>query len=129
MNPRAVNFEGVIRPRVESPDALQRDLMREHDAIGAAFAAINENAVPRSEVVTQGPTRLSAQPWDFVIAPGGSTVYLPKADQGDEVTIGAVSGTVTVVEDTGVTVNGSLTISGPAAAKFVRAGEYWWRLG
>lgn len=129
MNPRPVVFDGVERANVKDDPALRADLMREHVAVRLAFAASSERFVPRLLPVTMGAATISAKPWDLVIAADGGTIYLPKlsaTDDGDEIHVVIASGTATVVSDTGATIVGTATVTGPGRSRFTWAGAVWW---
>ncbi len=129
MNPRPVEFAGVERPNTGSEVALRADLMREHTAVRVAVRDANQRFVPRLLPVTMGSATISAKSWDFVIAVGDGTIYLPQLspdDEGDEIHVAIESGVVAFVADTGATIVGNDTLSGPARTRLTWAGAKWW---
>ncbi len=128
MNPRPVVFEGVPRPDVYGD--LQRDLMREHAAVGQALGSVGRQFVPRSLPKTTGTSTFSAASWDWVLVAGSGTIYLPKLgpeDAGDEIKVSVRAGSATILADDGTTINGTATISpGPFLQRFTWDGAEWW---
>lgn len=128
MNPRPVAFDGVARPNVYGD--LERDLMREHAAVGQSFAGVSRQFVPRPLPKTVGTSTYSAASWDLVIVAGDGTIYLPKLgpeDAGDKIEVAVRSGaTALLVADTGVVVNGTATIIGLSFQRVTWDGAEWW---